>query len=339
MKLTHYLYSKTLKNNINVLLLIVSCVTMVNGQVFQMGNREYRFENSEWFNYSTGTMGDVIVPHRLIVRLASRERPTLEDFTDLGVSSVDIISRRILADYYVIEVEPNADPFNVAQTLFQSSEFGYVEFDALGTYTGTPQDPYFPQQWNLDDTKLQMELAWDFTTGDNSVILAIIDSGVEIWHEDLDNNIWNNSDELVGDNNGDSCPGVCNDDDDGDGLIDENSEDCGANGLNINGNPCTYLDDLDADDDENGFNDDYLGWDFLDNDNLPEDIHGHGTRVAGIAGAQTNNLENGSFRGVAGIGGGWGNTPGVSLMILRIKYDQIPAISRASVMECITYAA
>ena len=59
-----------------------------------------------------------------------------------------------------------------------------MEFDALGSYAGTPSDPQFSNQWNLDNTKLRMENAWDITSGDNSVILAIIDSGTEYDHED-----------------------------------------------------------------------------------------------------------------------------------------------------------
>ena len=36
-----------------------------------------------------------------------------------------------------------------------------------------------------------------------------------------------------------------------------------------------------VDDDDNGFVDDYHGWDFVTDDNLPQDGNGHGTHVAG----------------------------------------------------------
>ena len=45
-----------------------------------------------------------------------------------------------------------------------------------------------------------------------------------------------------------------------------------------------------ADDDGNGFSDDIFGADFFGNDNDPDDDGGHGTHVAGIIGAQGNNL-------------------------------------------------
>ncbi len=43
------------------------------------------------------------------------------------------------------------------------------------------------------------------------------------------------------------------------------------------------------DNDGNGFVDDIRGWDFVNNDNNPLDDNGHGTPVAGIAGAESNN--------------------------------------------------
>ena len=52
-----------------------------------------------------------------------------------------------------------------------------------------------------------------------------------------------------------------------------------------------------ADDDGNGKVDDIYGWDFVAGDNEPRDANGHGTHVAGIAGAMTDN-----GLGVAGMG-------------------------------------
>jgi len=51
------------------------------------------------------------------------------------------------------------------------------------------------------------------------------------------------------------------------------------------------------DDDGNGFVDDVHGWDFVDDDGMPDDIYGHGTHVAGIVGATTDNA-----LGMAGMG-------------------------------------
>lgn len=50
------------------------------------------------------------------------------------------------------------------------------------------------------------------------------------------------------------------------------------------------------DDDNNGYIDDVNGWDFVNGDNIPADDNGHGTQVAGIAAASTNNAV-----GIAGV--------------------------------------
>jgi len=47
--------------------------------------------------------------------------------------------------------------------------------------------------------------------------------------------------------------------------------------------------DNNVDDDDNGYVDDIHGWDVVDNDNAPWNANGHGTRMAGVIAAQSNN--------------------------------------------------
>jgi subtilisin family serine protease len=53
------------------------------------------------------------------------------------------------------------------------------------------------------------------------------------------------------------------------------------------------------DDDGNGYVDDVIGWNFVDDDNNPWDLTGHGTHIAGIIAAATDNGE-----GIAGVNRG-----------------------------------
>ena len=168
----------------------------------------------------------------------------------------------------------SSDPAPAAQVSRTSSKLHWV-----------PNDPDFGSQWGLDF--IDAPSAWDITQGAPAQVIAIIDTGVDLDHPDLATKIWDNADEEPGDGNGDTCPGLCLVDDDGDGLVDED-----RNGIQM-GDPGwdgTYADD----DDENGYVDDFRGWDWIGlgqgfPDNDPQDDNGHGTHCAGIAAAATDN--------------------------------------------------
>jgi len=79
----------------------------------------------------------------------------------------------------------------------------------------TPSDPLFTNQWHLGNTgqngakpdaDVDAPEAWDITTGSNSIVIAIIDDGVEWEHPDIIDNLFANEPEGIpgvdGDGNG-----------------------------------------------------------------------------------------------------------------------------------------
>lgn len=60
----------------------------------------------------------------------------------------------------------------------------YVEMDMLVPGTFTPNDPQFPSQWHHKNIK--SELGWDTTQGVETVSIAILDTGVDPNHPDID---------------------------------------------------------------------------------------------------------------------------------------------------------
>ncbi len=78
-----------------------------------------------------------------------------------------------------------------------------------------PDDPLFASQWNL--ALIRAAEMWDVTTGGltaagDTIVVAVIDNGFDIAHEDLQSQLWTNWQEALG------LPGV---DDDANGYIDD----------------------------------------------------------------------------------------------------------------------
>nr|MBC8174355.1 S8 family serine peptidase [Candidatus Neomarinimicrobiota bacterium] len=277
---------------------------------FLLGDRVYKDEGGKWYNYYLGQKCDEIVPERMIIRKKNQSTPTDDDFYALNLSGISVEPNALLGNYYIIEIDPDKDPFTIALVLYQSEVFEYIEFDAIVKYFMTPNDEYFHYQWSLKDDKIQAEKAWDITTGNPSIIVSNIDSGTDYLHEDLDANIWVN----LGEDDGDGIPEFF--------PISEGGDEGDLDG------------DGDPDDDGNGFIDDIIGWNFQEDNNDPNgniSQNGfHGTNTAGIIAAETNN----DFIGIAGVAGGWNNEMGIKMMIVKINSNLLMSSSA----ECIIYA-
>lgn len=90
-----------------------------------------------------------------------------------------------------------------------NNSLAYAEPNYLYDSTLEPNDIYYTQQIYLSGIKAQQ--AWNYSIGNNSVIIAILDTGVAIDHPDLKNNLWYNLKEIPSN-------GI---DDDGNGYIDD----------------------------------------------------------------------------------------------------------------------
>lgn len=84
-----------------------------------------------------------------------------------------------------------------------------------------PNDPRFGELWGLHNTgqlggtpdaDIDAPEAWDLTQGSNTVLVAVVDTGVEYTHQDLAGNIWSNPAE---------ANGITGFDDDGNGYVDD----------------------------------------------------------------------------------------------------------------------
>lgn len=94
----------------------------------------------------------------------------------------------------------------------------------------TFNDPLYAQQWHL--AAANVPAAWDYLSsqglppgGNRDIVVAVIDTGIDLTHPDLAANLWVNAPEFNG------APGV---DDDGNGYVDDKY---GANTVTNSGNP------------------------------------------------------------------------------------------------------
>ncbi len=126
----------------------------------------------------------------------------------------------------------------------------------------TPNDTHYDELWAMD--KIQMPQAWNITTGSSNIVVGVLDSGIDWTHPDLVDNIWQNLGE----------------DADGDGRV-----------LEFIGGQWQFDpgDQNGIDNDGNGYADDFIGWDFYNDDNNPYDEHSHGTHCSGTIAAKGNN--------------------------------------------------
>lgn len=178
------------------------------------------------------------------------------------------------------------------QILSKDKRVQIVQANHLISYRSTsPNDPLFNQQWQyindgsnggVVDADIDADLAWDFTVGGlttlgDTIVVCVVDDGIDTNHPDFGNNLWKNYHEIPNNN---------------------------------------------LDDDDNGYIDDFLGWNtYSNNDDISGGFGGggHGTSVAGIVGAKGNNNI-----GVCGVN--WN----VKLMIVPGGGDEAEAIAAYS---------
>lgn len=219
-----------------------------------------------------------------------------------------------LTGHYSVKLGPGRSLEHALATFAANPAVDHVERIGIHPISLTPNDTYYinapvsfpyPQWHYWDAFGIDADLAWDTETGDPSVVIGILDSGVKYRHSDL---------------GGNDPPGPADNVTQGNVWV---------NAGEIPGNS--------VDDDGNGFVDDVVGWDFVTTaagpgvtcldadcggtDHDPNDGEGHGTHVAGTVGAITNNA-----RAAAGVAGGYsdgttgGAGNGVKIMPLRIGF-------------------
>jgi subtilisin family serine protease len=192
----------------------------------------------------------VSVPGEILVRFSpAADRTRIQGF--FGANATRVIKYYSAVDVYHLRVPAGQSTDKAVDQYRAMPEVLAAQPNYIRRAIALPNDPFFTsgQQWA--PAKIKATDVWTgFTTGDSSVVIADIDTGVEYTHPDLASNMWRNPAEIA-DN------GV---DDDGNGYVDD------VFGIDV----------IDANEAPGG-------------PENPMDDHGHGTHVAGtIAGVGNN---------------------------------------------------
>ncbi len=135
-------------------------------------------------------------------------------------------SYKIVPGLTLVKLPENLKVEDALAQLKGRSEFLYVEPNwKIKLASICPNDTRFDEQWGMHNTGQTIEgyagrpdadidapEAWSENTDAGGIIVAVLDSGVNYNHEDLQNNMWVNTTELNG---------TPNYDDDGNGYIDD----------------------------------------------------------------------------------------------------------------------
>jgi len=166
----------------------------------------------------------VFAPGRILVQL--QPRSARQSNTFFAEQHLHVLREIRRLHVQVVAVPPGQE-LAWAKRLRRLAVVSFAEPDYQVHILLMPNDPQFPQQWNM--RQINAPAGWDTQTGSHRVTIAIIDTGVDLTHPDLVGKI-------------------------------------------------------------------VAGYDFVNDDNDPQDDNGHGTHVAGIAAAIGNNDV-----GVAGV--------------------------------------
>lgn len=276
------------------------------------------------------------LPGRVLVNFTSAvgEIQTLKPIDgrlELGRTALDAILNRIEAtamsrivpDQILNKLNPAPDAYRlvainfsekydvleVCDALSSLPEVVYAEPDLVYRTSTLPNDERWNQQW--DKVLMNCPIAWDFGQGSREILAVAVDNGFFWSHPDARANLWvNPGEDLDGD-------GEAYWDADYPGDIDD------LNGL---------------DDDGNGYPDDLIGWDFIDNingcragedcdnpDNDTKSLGDHGSHTLGAIGAVGNNEI-----GVAGCN--WN----IRIMASRAGYE--PAVGEGLIVTSFAIA-
>jgi subtilisin family serine protease len=134
-------------------------------------------------------------PGELLVRFASSTRPSAraDVLDDFGAT---VVKRLPLSGLVLVRLAPGASVRDAAAAFERRAAVRYAEPNHRFRISLFPNDPNFSTLWGM--TKIDAPTAWDTRTDSNAVTVAVVDTGIDYTHPDLQQNMWQNDDPVDG---------------------------------------------------------------------------------------------------------------------------------------------
>ncbi len=144
-------------------------------------------EPKELFNHNK-SLFNLCVTHNVTIDASHHNRYTYKN------------SNEKIYRFYKGKVTNGANIFDVINDFNKHPDVEFAEPNFIYKNCVIPDDPYFNQQWGLNqsnDCDINAPEAWDIQQGSSDIVIAIIDTGIDYTHEDLEENIWVNPNEIA----------------------------------------------------------------------------------------------------------------------------------------------
>ena len=157
-----------------------------------IGNYKYGTWENIWYTImDNGERGNKIDTQSVVVQM--KNGYTLKDITfeKYNLPNLQDVRGKFVDNFYELKIPKKNKNFDIVDRLYKTGLFEDIHFNFIGTLSSIyPNDSYYTSNahWNLQ--KISMPNAWEHTTGNNSITVAVIDVGVDHDHPDLINNRW-----------------------------------------------------------------------------------------------------------------------------------------------------
>ena len=131
--------------------------------------------------------GPEMMPGEILVQFKPGTSRSAMAQINAGHGVTEIASMRH-AEVKRLKIPARKDVAEMVAVYNRNPNVAYAEPNFIGHALQVPNDPYYsPYQWHFDNAAfggINMEAAWDVTTGDSAIIVAIVDTGIA--YEDYD---------------------------------------------------------------------------------------------------------------------------------------------------------